>query len=209
MAGSHADSSRTSSSGGEQPLVKSPRGIGPHRARASRGRRVGSPASGASNRSPSVTGAGFDVDEASILSGSTRGVGGIPDPVEWRSRVGAGYVGGSLATADVSKYYAVRVGRTPGIYTSWNECEHEVFKYPGAKHKSFKTRIEAYNWLHGIRDGESLALAAPATQAQGGVRPRRETKRSQRTAAKYGTDQKGLALSKEGAGAPHLHEADR
>ena len=175
MAGSHADSSRTSSSGGEQPLVKSPRGIGPHRARATRGRRGGSPASAASNRSPSVMGGvmtGFDVDEASILSGSTRGVGGIPDPVEYRrSCAGAGYVGGSPATADVTKYYAVRVGRTPGIYTSWNECEHQVLKYSGAKHKSFKTRIEAYNWLHGIRDGESLALAAPATQSQGGSDP--------------------------------------
>lgn len=41
------------------------------------------------------------------------------------------------------KYYAVRIGNKPGIYTSWPECEACVKGYPNAKYKSFKTLSEA------------------------------------------------------------------
>ena len=37
------------------------------------------------------------------------------------------------------KYYAVRVGRQPGIYSSWDECKAQVNGYPNAKYKSFTT----------------------------------------------------------------------
>ena len=41
------------------------------------------------------------------------------------------------------KYYAVRCGRKPGIYYSWDICKKVVDGYPGAKYKSFKTKEEA------------------------------------------------------------------
>src|SRR6476620_6410938 len=34
-------------------------------------------------------------------------------------------------------FYAVRVGRQPGIYTSWPECEQQVRGHPGAQYKKF------------------------------------------------------------------------
>lgn len=46
------------------------------------------------------------------------------------------------------KYYAVRVGKTPGIYTSWDACKAMVHGYPGAVYKSFKTQAEAEAFLH-------------------------------------------------------------
>lgn len=46
------------------------------------------------------------------------------------------------------KYYAVRVGKTPGIYTSWDACSAMVHGYPGAVYKSFKTQAEAEAFLH-------------------------------------------------------------
>ncbi len=49
----------------------------------------------------------------------------------------------------MSKYYAVKVGKNPGIYTSWPEAEAQVKGYPKAKHKSFKTRAEADNFMLG------------------------------------------------------------
>lgn len=48
------------------------------------------------------------------------------------------------------KYYAVRVGKTPGIYQDWDECKNMVDGYPGAKYKSFGTIAEAEAFLEGI-----------------------------------------------------------
>lgn len=47
------------------------------------------------------------------------------------------------------KYYAVKAGRTPGIYRSWDECKSVVDGFPGAIYKSFRTREEAEAFLGG------------------------------------------------------------
>ncbi len=41
------------------------------------------------------------------------------------------------------KYYAVKVGKTPGIYMTWDECKDMVHGYPGAIYKSFEKLEEA------------------------------------------------------------------
>lgn len=41
------------------------------------------------------------------------------------------------------KYYVVWEGKTPGIYTSWDECERQVKGEEGAKYKSFASKEEA------------------------------------------------------------------
>lgn len=48
----------------------------------------------------------------------------------------------------VKKYYAVKNGRQPGIYTSWPECQRQVSGYPGAVYKGFTSRMAAQEWLH-------------------------------------------------------------
>lgn len=45
------------------------------------------------------------------------------------------------------KFYAVRNGRKPGIYHTWEQCKNMVDGYAGAVYKSFKTREEAENFL--------------------------------------------------------------
>ena len=47
----------------------------------------------------------------------------------------------------VRKFYAVRRGRNPGVYHSWEDCERQVSRFSGAEHKAFKTEIEAYKYL--------------------------------------------------------------
>lgn len=44
------------------------------------------------------------------------------------------------------KYYAVHQGKTPGVYSTWDECKKQVDGYSGAKYKSFKTKEEAENF---------------------------------------------------------------
>ena len=46
-------------------------------------------------------------------------------------------------------YYAVKIGKNPGIYSSWAECEKQVKAYPNAKFKKWKTREEAEAYING------------------------------------------------------------
>ena len=48
------------------------------------------------------------------------------------------------------KYYAVRVGKIPGIYLNWDDCKAMVDGYPGAKYKSFTNIGEAECFMEGI-----------------------------------------------------------
>lgn len=55
-----------------------------------------------------------------------------------------------------TKYYAVKVGRKPGIYRTWDTCKKMVDGYPGAVYKSFKTEAEAQTFV-GTITGEAEA----------------------------------------------------
>ena len=48
------------------------------------------------------------------------------------------------------KYYAVRKGRVPGIYHSWDECRAQVDKFSGAEFKSFHSEKEAEHYLNNV-----------------------------------------------------------
>ena len=41
------------------------------------------------------------------------------------------------------KYYAVRAGRSPGIYENWDDCKKQVMGFSGAIYKSFPVRADA------------------------------------------------------------------
>lgn len=44
-------------------------------------------------------------------------------------------------------YYSVHIGRKPGIYSSWSECQQQVSKFSGAIYKKFSSREEAEYFL--------------------------------------------------------------
>ncbi|MDL2291732.1 ribonuclease H family protein [Bacteroides sp. OttesenSCG-928-F21] len=46
------------------------------------------------------------------------------------------------------KYYVVWEGVTPGVYSSWTECQLQIKGYEGAKYKSFDTKEEAERALN-------------------------------------------------------------
>ena len=43
------------------------------------------------------------------------------------------------------KYYAVKKGRHPGIYTTWKDCQKEIDHFKDAKFKSFDSKKEAFH----------------------------------------------------------------
>lgn len=45
------------------------------------------------------------------------------------------------------KYYAVKKGLTPGIYTDWDSCKIQVNGFPGAEYKGFTTEAEAISYM--------------------------------------------------------------
>lgn len=45
------------------------------------------------------------------------------------------------------KFYAVKVGKIPGIYGTWSETEEQVKGFPGAVYKSFSTEEDAIRYI--------------------------------------------------------------
>ena len=60
------------------------------------------------------------------------------------------------------KFYAVRVGRNPGVYTSWPEASQQVKGYSGAIYKSFSSRGEAQRFVSDV-------VSAPTSVSEVGV----------------------------------------
>ena len=66
------------------------------------------------------------------------------------------------------KYYAVKVGLTPGIYTTWAECQANVVGYPNAKYKGFDTLLEAETFVkNGVIQKEENSVAGPIAYVDG------------------------------------------
>jgi len=49
----------------------------------------------------------------------------------------------------LKKYYAVKEGKKPGIYETWEECREQVNGYSGAVYKSFPDRESALLFIKG------------------------------------------------------------
>ena len=63
------------------------------------------------------------------------------------------------------KFYAVRVGKNPGIYMSWDECKENVHGFGGAEYKSFPTLSEAESFMMGRKSDNSVAVRDGAAVA--------------------------------------------
>ena len=64
-------------------------------------------------------------------------------------------------------YYAVRIGKIPGIYTSWEDCKAQVTGYKGAIFKGFEEKKDAEDFM---RAGETAFYedrADEGTEASG------------------------------------------
>lgn len=66
-----------------------------------------------------------------------------------------------------SKYYAVKKGKVPGIYLSWNDCKAMVDGYPGAVYKSFKTIEEAEKFVTGEKIISGMKASGKNTSESG------------------------------------------
>lgn len=59
------------------------------------------------------------------------------------------------------KFYGVKVGRIPGVYKTWAECQKQVMGFGGALFKSFPSAAEAQEYVAGagrVAGGEDKLL---------------------------------------------------
>ncbi len=54
---------------------------------------------------------------------------------------------GGSSSSPTSKFYAVKNGRVPGIYTDWPSAQDQITGWTKPKHKCFSTRVEAQRFL--------------------------------------------------------------
>ena len=47
-------------------------------------------------------------------------------------------------------YYAVRVGRIPGVYRTWEECKTQVHRFTGCVYKRFDNPWAAKNFMNNV-----------------------------------------------------------
>jgi ribonuclease HI len=64
---------------------------------------------------------------------------------------------------DVTKYYAVRAGKTPGVYMTWKECQDQTTGFKGASYKSFTSKKDAEDFAAG-KEVASSAGAGKGTE---------------------------------------------
>ncbi len=63
------------------------------------------------------------------------------------------------------KFYAVAVGRVPGIYDHWPTAQAQVSGFPGARFKGFASRREAEDWLAAHHPDSRPPVAAHSRRA--------------------------------------------
>ena len=100
------------------------------------------------------------------------------------------------------KYYAVKKGRNPGIYTSWDSCLKEVKGYSGAIYKSFKTKEEAEIYMAGEEKEIEVGANSVIAYVDGSYNQKLKVYGS---GVVYITDDKELELMKSYDDAYHIH----
>ena len=64
----------------------------------------------------------------------------------------------------MKSFYAVLRGRTPGIYTTWEECNAQVSGYTNNRFRGFPTKSEAIQWLKKMESAEKQSQEAQEIQ---------------------------------------------
>ena len=62
------------------------------------------------------------------------------------------------------KFYAVKKGRTPGIYRTWDAAKEQVDGFSGAEYKSFEQITDATDYLDWNAQTQSDVLQKGATK---------------------------------------------
>ena len=68
-------------------------------------------------------------------------------------------------------FYAVRIGRVPGVYLTWKECQTQVHNYEGARFKKFETEEDALAFNQTVDKPRRSKAKKAETKSQGETLP--------------------------------------
>ncbi|XP_077147495.1 ribonuclease H1-like [Ranitomeya variabilis] len=85
----------------------------------------------------------------------------------------------SRAQSSVARmFYAVRKGRSPGVYKTWAECKEQVDRFPAARYKKFASEEEAWKFVgDNPKVSSSLTESNSKDQSSSNVKPSYSSKR--------------------------------
>ncbi|XP_075057595.1 ribonuclease H1 [Mixophyes fleayi] len=55
----------------------------------------------------------------------------------------------------IRMFYAVKRGRTPGVYSTWDQCKEQVDRFPAARYKKFASEDEAWKFVRDTQEALS------------------------------------------------------
>lgn len=91
-------------------------------------------------------------------------------------------------------FYAVQLGKKPGVYTSWSECQEQTTGFKGARFKKFDTEEEALDFVKG------KAVAGKTEKKEKDAKVSSSTAGSKRKASKDKKSEESGSDSEDGAG---------
>ncbi|XP_069584147.1 ribonuclease H1-like [Ranitomeya imitator] len=85
----------------------------------------------------------------------------------------------SRAQSSVARmFYAVRKGRSPGVYKTWAECKEQVDRFPAARYKKFASEEEAWKFVgDNPKVSSSLTESNSKDPSSSNVKPSYSSKR--------------------------------
>jgi superfamily I DNA/RNA helicase len=104
----------------------------------------------------------------------------------------------TMAKNKRKNFYAVAIGRTPGIYLTWEQCEPQVKGFRGAQYKGFEVKSQAEYFINsfgsGSGSGEGKARSSGATSsAEGGLNRKEGAAQTAKGRPKQEVDGKPMA----------------
>lgn len=66
-------------------------------------------------------------------------------------------------------FYAVKVGRVPGIYETWEECEKQIKGFSRPSYRKFKTMDEAVEFMNEGQKVQKIDQTLPAVYVDGSI----------------------------------------
>lgn len=77
----------------------------------------------------------------------------------------------------VTKWYGVRSGRNPGVYTSWQDVLDQITGWKGPKHKGFKSKWEAEQYVAEVQNGGAQDIPVGSIEMGEPVKKAKKTKK--------------------------------
>jgi ribonuclease HI len=108
-------------------------------------------------------------------------------------------VHGTSSSADgkIVKWYGVQAGRVPGVYTSWEDVQDQITGWKGPRHKAFKSKFEAEQYVAEVHSiaGSSAGAAEESGEINEPASKKARLNKSKKTTTVKEED--GLAAQSE------------